>query len=332
MIIMLMVKRKMRLFSDDTTIRVDEWLYNTCQELMDIFTNFGGSANYQRPFLTLSDTILTLSSYSIAFNGGLLSKDEKYLRNLLSEANKKQASSIVSLNYDGKFNSLVKSLILKYNSIDIKISFSEAVRVALYNFVQIYNSEPERPLLTFFVLISSTDPISSNLSDTERLSKITFTEFPVFEPSLKNAIKKYYANLADEFINIFDQGTAGSRTVSIEKLKIAVPSTSNFRESFTERTSYAVESAITDMTCISYIAYVTVSKLITERVTKELYQSGSYPRELSSVYTVFPQSFMPFSVFSVLPYYHTLFKEELQDVIGGKIRPILRDIITMVFP
>ena len=80
--------RKRLHYVTGTSIHIDEWLYETSQEIMDVITNFAGRLTYQESFLTLSDTILTLISYSVQFQG-LASEGEKVLIGLLDAANKK---------------------------------------------------------------------------------------------------------------------------------------------------------------------------------------------------------------------------------------------------
>ncbi len=326
-----MVKRRIKLFSQGTTIRVDEWVYNTCQELMDLFTNMSGASNYQQPFMTLSATVLTLTSYSIKSEDGLLSKDDKYLTGLLSESNKKPASLTITLEYDESFLSLVDSLLSKYKSLGIKLSFSETIRIALLNFTQIYNTEPVIPLLHFFVLMSSSDPMISNMDADERLIAITSFKYPALAPPLKASIKRYYSNLPDLFLNNIDKGLNGSTSLLREKINIWLPAVTNFKESLNERMVSVAEASTIDMAFIGYLVYMSVSKKIVEKSTKDALQVGSVPNDLYSAYSIFPLSYLPFSIFSVLPFYHTDFKDELSDVIAKIIRPVMQKIMNAYF-
>jgi hypothetical protein len=326
-------RRRMRIVTG-TSIHIDDWLYIGSTELMNTITNLSGQTDYQNPLLTLSDTILTLVSYSIQFED-LPSKGEKTLLGLLDAANRKTPAITVSINYSDRFKYVIDSLMTKYKVIGTKISFGEAVRVALYSAISRYNKEPEKILLPLMLLVSLSNPVLTNKEDYERIEDITTFTVPSFEPSMKEGLKEYYKRIPNYFVDsVLDKGRSGQISIgylALEMAKIELSSPSAYKETKEERLSDSVNSSGSEVAAMGYVLCAVWSKYTNDTLLRETFRSAENLDQLSSVHSTVQESFSAYSLILMMLIYHSSLIREIKTTIAEKVRPFYLNVLDKFF-
>lgn len=327
--------RKRLHYVTGTSIHIDEWLYETSQEIMDVITNFAGRLTYQESFLTLSDTILTLISYSVQFQG-LASEGEKVLIGLLDAANKKTPAITVSINYGNRFKSIIDTLIAKYRAIGTKISFGEAARVALYNAINVYNREPEKVLIPLMMIISLSNPVLTNKAEYESIEDITSFSTPSFDPSLGSQLKDYFMRIpnyfADTIINKGKQGMFSLNQLAIKKLKVDVALPTSYKELYHERVMDSVDSTVSEISAFNYILCVVAAKNLNDMVLRETFGSAESLTELSQIHSTILPSNSAYSLILTMLIFHSSFVQEVKTAFAERVRPFFILVINRFFP
>lgn len=326
-----MVKKKIKIFPIAASVRLDEWLLNTQYELADISTYFSGMSTIHDSFLNISDLMLFEINYVLGNGRHLLSFGDSYLKGLYSEMSQKTASNVVTINYDEANLASINMIISKYKSIGIEISFSEAVRVAVFEFTRIYNRYPEQPLSFLALLLSLTRPVYGAVSnEVDQKKSIVSAKFPEFPQKIKYVLKKYYNDVPDFLVSNFNKGDTGLSGIQQRKIRLALGTVSNSFETLQEK-AINVQGDPIEIS-LYYIIMVIITRKFFERAIKKGI-GGAAVEELYNPYSIFPQSYSPFTVIGMIPFYWKEAGEEIVQLLqdSNSFRGIYDGLLKIAF-
>lgn len=328
-----MVKRKNKRYAQGTSIHVSENLYEGAQEMVSVITNLAGITLYQEPFMTLSDTILTLTSFSVQVDD-VMARGSNYLVELMDNANRETPALTVSINYNESQKTIIEKLMSRYSEIGFKTSFGEAIRIALYHAIDTYQKEPYKILVPIMLLTSVAESSLTTKNSYEQADDVLSFRFPELTGHIKEVVKTYYSGLPDYFTHsILDKGKPGYdalNELTFERMKIEIAKSSR-KESVVGQTMHIRDRAISDVTALSYIAYILSIRSLNDQIMIENINSVDRMDQISSVYSSWSYSFTAYSMLTLMPIFQSSLVSELNKTMNTVIKPFFLSLIKKVF-
>ena len=325
-----MAKKKVKVFSKTTSVRLDGDLLEIQNEILGIASLFNGESSTRGALITLSDLLLFELSYVDRGENGLLSRDEEYLKAAYAGMMEKTSSNVVTLSYDDEQGELVGRIIGKLGKAGIKVVFAEAVRLAVYEFARVYRNFPEEPLTYLALLISLSRPVYGGASsEAERKKHIVSARFPDFPAEARTALKDYYSGLPESVASGFGKDDNVLKRQG-NKARLVAELSSGSLENIQGRTLDALRDPVE--VSILYVALVAVTRARREDLFRKSLGGGSTDA-LYNPYAILPQSNSAFSILGIATHGWTKAAQEIPTMLrkNGKIREIYDRVLGLAF-